>query len=137
MKGKQQSGTDTALKTLMSNLRKRHESMKSAWSKIIQCAIDKENPTVFHEISVRVWTTGDSVNDAIAEAKRAINSQETHGGPQRDKIHAPTEKEGKEEIRASMKILCLIDNGIVEQSAEKTTEAIEQSESAKTQRTRM
>ena len=75
---KQQSGTDTALKTLVSNLRKRHESMKSAWSKIIQCAIDKENPTVFHEISVRVWATGDSVNDAIAEAKRAIDSQETH-----------------------------------------------------------
>ena len=58
--------SNTALKTLVSDLTKRYESMKSAWSKIIQCAIDKENPTVFHEVSVRVWATGDSVNEAIA-----------------------------------------------------------------------
>ena len=131
-KGKQQPGTNTALKSLVDNLRKKHESMETAWSKIIQCAIDRENPTVFHEISVRVWATSDSVNAAIAEAKRAINSQETHGGPQRGKTHAPAVKEGKEDVRAYTKTAIKIDNGIVEQSAEKTTEAIEQNESAKT-----
>lgn len=131
-KGEQQPGKDTALESLVDNLRKKHESMKSAWSKIIQCAIDRENPTVFHEISVRVWATSDSVNAAIAEAKRAINSQETHGRPQRGKTHAPAEKEGKEEVRAYTKNAIKIDNGIGEQSAEKTTEAIEQNESAKT-----
>ncbi|MCP3852055.1 MAG: hypothetical protein GY694_17725, partial [Gammaproteobacteria bacterium] len=49
-----------------------------------------------------------------------------------NKIHAPTIKEGKEEVRANIKNEAEIDDGIVEQSAEKTTEAIEQSESAKT-----
>jgi hypothetical protein len=118
--------------------------MKSAWSKIIQCAIDKENPTVFHEISVRVWATGDSVNDAIAEAKCAINSQEIHGKPQVDKKHAPTKEEKKAEAQAKKKNAAGNDDEIIEQSgrkrvaettqqsAEKTTGAIEQSESAKT-----
>ena len=42
---KREQPSNTALKTLVSDLTKRYESMRSAWSKIIQCAIDKENPS--------------------------------------------------------------------------------------------
>ncbi len=136
--------SNTALTTLVNDLTKRYESMKSAWSKIIQCAIDNENPTVFHEISVRVWATGDLVDEAITEAKRTINSQDMNGEPQVDKRHIPTRERKKTEAQTKIEITAGIDDESVEPSAEKremkTTqrsakkmaEAIEQIESAKT-----
>jgi hypothetical protein len=48
--------------------------MKTAWSELIQCAIDCDNSTVFHEISETVWTTCDSVDAATADARKTINA---------------------------------------------------------------
>ena len=73
--------------------------MKSAWSKIIQCAIDYENPTVFHEIFVRVWATGDSVDEAVTEAKRTIHSQEVRKkNTNKQKTFTPTRREGNRDL---------------------------------------
>ena len=55
------------LTELQSRLLNRYDDMKTAWSRLIQCAINYENATVFHEISERVWTTGEAVDAAVLE----------------------------------------------------------------------
>ncbi len=134
--------SNTALATLIGDLKERHESMKCAWSKIIQCAIDYENPTVFYEVSVRVWATGDSVDEAIAEAKHAINSQEVKGKPQVDERHLPPQGGKETKVQTKEEMTTGIDKRNIELSAKRraaeTTQrnaetmkrAIEQVESA-------
>ena len=94
--------------------------MKSAWLKIIQYAIDYENPMVFHEISVRVWATGDSVDKAITEAKHAMHSQKVKKKPPIDEGHLlPQEGKGVK-ILAKKEIATGVDDE--EKSIELSTE---------------
>ncbi|MCP4098939.1 MAG: hypothetical protein GY748_22165, partial [Planctomycetaceae bacterium] len=67
--------TRKALTVLTKNLKRRYKNMKTTWSRLIQIAIDYENSAVFHEISEKVWSAGDSVDEAIAEAEHTIASE--------------------------------------------------------------
>ena len=73
--GKNKPSAHDNLMRLVHNLTSRYEEMKAAWSRLIQCAIDCNNSTVFHEISEKVWATCESVDAATAEAKEAIHTR--------------------------------------------------------------
>ena len=67
--------TRKALTVLTKNLKRRYKDMKATWSRLIQIAIDYENSAVFYEISEKVWSAGDSVDEAVAEAEQTIASE--------------------------------------------------------------
>ena len=74
--GNNEPSAKKILTKLVDDLARRYKNMKTAWSKLIQCAIDYDNSTVFHVISEKVWTTSDAVDAATNEARRTIRSKQ-------------------------------------------------------------
>ena len=62
------------LKELRGALVDQFASMKESWNNLIQCAIDNDDTTVFHEISEIVWTTEEAVDKALFDSEDFLQS---------------------------------------------------------------
>ena len=62
------------LERLREALVSRTSSMKSDWDKLIQCAIDNEDTTVFHEILGIVWTAEEAADKALFASEDFLQS---------------------------------------------------------------
>ena len=110
------TSTHVSLVTLVNNLAKRYKDMKATWSRLIQCAIDYDNATVFHEISEKVWATGEVVDEATNEAEEATGKEWEISIPMAD-----LSQESPEKMRTATEV--------ADESANENKEAIDISES--------